>query len=112
MYWPPQMLEVQENHLFFRKIFYSFFVVVIFSEDFREFLKKDLIEVSSLIQLEQCGRLNWWAETGTCQRLWPIGKNLLSFGYLLISKVYPGLYRIGYRIGTIILKLPPFLNFE
>ena len=111
MYWP-QMLEVQENHLFFRKIFYSFFVVVIFSEDFREFLKKDLIEVSSLIQLEQCGRLNWWAETGTCQRLWPIGKNLLSFGYLLISKVYPGLYRIGYRIETIILKLPPFLNFE
>ena len=112
MYWPPQMLGVQENHLFFRKIFYSFFVVVIFSEDFREFLKKDLIEVSSLIQLEQCGRLNWWAETGTCQRLWPIGKNLLSFGYLLISKIYPGLYRIGYRIETIILKLPPFLNFE
>ena len=29
-------------------------------------------EVSSLIQLEQSGRLNWWAETGTCQRLWPI----------------------------------------
>ena len=44
------------------------------SEDFREFLKKDLIEVSSLIQLEQSGRLNWWAETGTCQRLWPIGE--------------------------------------
>ena len=43
-----------------------------YPEDFREFLKKDLIEVSSLIQLEQSGRLNWWAETGTCQRLWPI----------------------------------------
>lgn len=43
-----------------------------YPDDFREFLKKDLIEVSSLIQLEQCGRLNWWAETGTCQRLWPI----------------------------------------
>ena len=28
--------------------------------------------MSSLIQLEQSGRLNWWAETGTCQRLWPI----------------------------------------
>ena len=74
----------------FQKDFLFLFVVVIFSEDFREFLKKDLIEVSSLIQLEQCGRLNWWAETGTCQRLWPIGKNLLSFGYLLISKIYPG----------------------
>ena len=45
-----------------------------YPEDFREFLKKDLIEVSSLIQLEQSGRLNWWAETGTCQRLWPIGE--------------------------------------
>lgn len=45
---------------------------ILFAEDFREFLKKDLIEVSSLIQLEQSGRLNWWAETGTCQRLWPI----------------------------------------
>ena len=48
------------------------YVTFLFSDDFREFLKKDLIEVSSLIQLEQNGRLNWWAETGTCQRLWPI----------------------------------------
>ena len=57
------------------------FLFIFFSEDFREFLKKDLIEVSSLIQLEQCGRLNWWAETGTCQRLWPIGKNFLVYQY-------------------------------
>ena len=43
-----------------------------FSEDFRSFLEKDLIEVSSLVSLEGSGRLNWWAETGTCQRLWPL----------------------------------------
>ena len=49
-----------------------YYVTFLLSDDFREFLKKDLIEVSSLIQLEQNGRLNWWAETGTCQRLWPI----------------------------------------
>ena len=53
----------------------------LFTEDFREFLKKDLIEVSSLIQLEQSGRLNWWAETGTCQRLWPIGEYLYICTY-------------------------------
>ena len=43
-----------------------------FREDFRGFLERDLIELSSLVSLEQSGRLNWWAETGTCQRLWPL----------------------------------------
>ena len=38
----------------------------------REFLEKDLIEMSSLVSLENVGRLNWWSETGTCQRLWPL----------------------------------------
>ena len=43
-----------------------------YTEDFRGFLEKDLIELSALISLEQSGRLNWWADTGTCQRLWPL----------------------------------------
>ena len=43
-----------------------------YTEDFRGFLEKDLIEMSALISLEQTGRLNWWADTGTCQRLWPL----------------------------------------
>lgn len=43
-----------------------------FPQDFRGFLEKDLIELSALISLEQGGRLNWWADTGTCQRLWPL----------------------------------------
>ena len=55
-------------------VFINYYSSSHLTEDFREFLKKDLIEVSSLIQLEQSGRLNWWAETGTCQRLWPIGE--------------------------------------
>jgi len=45
---------------------------LIFPEDFRGFLEKDLIEMSSLISLEQSGRLNWWADSGACQRLWPL----------------------------------------
>lgn len=42
------------------------------SDDFRQFLEKDLIETSSLFSLEQAGRLNWWANNGVCQRLWPL----------------------------------------
>ena len=42
------------------------------SDDYRAFLEKDLIELSSLVSLESFGRLNWWAETETCQRLWPL----------------------------------------
>ncbi len=44
----------------------------IFADDYRTFLERDLIELSSLVSLESSGRLNWWAETGTCQRLWPL----------------------------------------
>ena len=42
------------------------------ADDFRDFLERDLIEISSLVSLEESGRLNWWAETGTSQRLWPL----------------------------------------
>lgn len=44
----------------------------IHSPDFRDFLHKDLIEKSSLVALEGAGRLNWWAELGLCQKLWPL----------------------------------------
>ncbi|KAH3842313.1 hypothetical protein DPMN_115810, partial [Dreissena polymorpha] len=43
-----------------------------YSDDFRDFLEKDLIELSTLVSLEQAGRLNWWAELGVCQRLMPM----------------------------------------
>ncbi|KAK3097479.1 hypothetical protein FSP39_009970 [Pinctada imbricata] len=43
-----------------------------FPADYRAFLEKDLIETSTLVSLEQAGRLNWWAEMGVCQRLLPM----------------------------------------
>ncbi|CAL1528184.1 unnamed protein product [Lymnaea stagnalis] len=43
-----------------------------FSEDFKAFLGKELIETSTLVSLEQAGRLNWWAELRLCQRLLPM----------------------------------------
>ena len=79
------------------------------SEDFREFLKKDLIEVSSLIQLEQSGRLNWWAETGTCQRLWPIGEYI----YLEYRPRQPNWeYTVWIFSATQILREINFAHFE
>ncbi|XP_033749175.1 OTU domain-containing protein 7A-like [Pecten maximus] len=46
--------------------------LTIFSSDYRAFLEKDLVETSTLVSLEQAGRLNWWAEMGICQRLLPM----------------------------------------
>ena len=47
-----------------------------FADDFRDFLERDLIEISSLVSLEESGRLNWWAAVGergaASQRLWPL----------------------------------------
>lgn len=44
----------------------------IYSDDFRKFLEKDLIEGSTLNSLESAQRLNWWAEAGFCRKLWPL----------------------------------------
>lgn len=41
-------------------------------EDFRIFLEQDLIEKSTLVSLESAGKLNWWADLGVCQKLWPL----------------------------------------
>ena len=43
-----------------------------FSDEFRIFLERDLIETSTLVSLEGAGRLNWWALIGASQRLWPL----------------------------------------
>ncbi|XP_034280852.1 OTU domain-containing protein 7B [Pantherophis guttatus] len=45
----------------------------VYSEDFRNFIERDLIEQSMLVALEQAGRLNWWASVDpSCQRLLPL----------------------------------------
>ncbi|XP_039174513.1 OTU domain-containing protein 7B [Crotalus tigris] len=45
----------------------------VYSEDFRSFIERDLIEQSMLVALEQAGRLNWWANVDpSCQRLLPL----------------------------------------
>ncbi|NWU90962.1 OTU7B protein, partial [Upupa epops] len=47
--------------------------LTIYTEDFRSFIERDLIEQSMLVALEQAGRLNWWANVDpSCQRLLPL----------------------------------------
>ncbi|XP_040198756.1 OTU domain-containing protein 7A [Rana temporaria] len=45
----------------------------VYSEDFRVFIERDLIEQSTMVALEQAGRLNWWSTTcSSCKRLLPL----------------------------------------
>uniref|UniRef100_H3BFS2 ubiquitinyl hydrolase 1 n=2 Tax=Latimeria chalumnae TaxID=7897 RepID=H3BFS2_LATCH len=45
----------------------------VYSEDFRSFIERDLIEQSTMVALEQAGRLNWWSTVCTsCKRLLPL----------------------------------------
>ncbi|XP_072004130.1 OTU domain-containing protein 7A [Engystomops pustulosus] len=45
----------------------------VYSEDFRVFIERDLIEQSTMVALEQAGRLNWWSSTcSSCKRLLPL----------------------------------------
>ncbi|XP_068778201.1 OTU domain-containing protein 7B isoform X1 [Struthio camelus] len=47
--------------------------LTVYTEEFRSFIERDLIEQSMLVALEQAGRLNWWtAVDPSCQRLLPL----------------------------------------
>ena len=78
------------------------------SEDFRGFLEKDLIELSALISLEQTGRLNWWADTGTCQRLWPLATT--GDGNCLLHAASLGMWGFHDRLLTLRKALYTFLT--
>ncbi|XP_067090831.1 OTU domain-containing protein 7A [Osmerus mordax] len=45
----------------------------VYSEDFRSFIERDLIEQSTMMALEQAGRLNWWSTMcSSCKKLLPL----------------------------------------
>lgn len=79
-----------------------------YQEDFRGFLEKDLIELSALISLEQTGRLNWWADTGTCQRLWPLATT--GDGNCLLHAASLGMWGFHDRLLTLRKALYTFLT--
>nr|XP_019564581.2 OTU domain-containing protein 7B-like isoform X2 [Aedes albopictus] len=43
-----------------------------YTEEFRKFLEKDLVDTSTLNSLEATNRLNWWYDSGVCRKLWPL----------------------------------------
>lgn len=43
-----------------------------YSEDFRRFIERDIIEIATLRRLEASGNLNWWCIQNPSQRLWPL----------------------------------------
>jgi OTU domain-containing protein 7 len=43
-----------------------------FNPDFRDFIQRDIIEISTLRRLEASGHLNWWCAQNPNQRLWPL----------------------------------------
>uniref|UniRef100_UPI003AB015AF OTU domain-containing protein 7A-like n=1 Tax=Centroberyx gerrardi TaxID=166262 RepID=UPI003AB015AF len=45
----------------------------VYSEDFRSFIERDLIEQATMLALEQAGRLNWWSTMcSSCKKLLPL----------------------------------------
>ncbi|XP_022110578.1 OTU domain-containing protein 7B-like [Acanthaster planci] len=46
--------------------------LAVFPAEFRAFMEKDLLEMTTMANLENAGRLNWWAEGNACSRLWPM----------------------------------------
>ena len=75
----------------------------IHSPDFSDFLHKDLIEKSSLVALEGAGRLNWWAELGLCQKLWPLATT--GDGNCLLHAASLGM--CGFHMLVLIVPLQP-----
>nr|CAD7408376.1 unnamed protein product [Timema cristinae] len=82
--------------------------LTIYPEDFRGFLEKDLIEMSMLVSLEQGGRLNWWADSGACQRLWPLATT--GDGNCLLHAASLGMWGFHDRLLTLRKALYGFMT--
>lgn len=98
------------NQYFIETPVYTFTLpdLTVYSEDFRGFLEKDLIEMSSLVSLEQSGRLNWWADSGAGQRLWPLATT--GDGNCLLHAASLGMWGFHDRLLTLRKALHGFLT--
>lgn len=81
-----------------------------YPDDFRAFLHKDLIETSTLVALEQAGRLNWWADLGACQRLLPLATT--GDGNCLLHAASLGMWGFHDRLLTLRRALYSTLNVD
>ncbi|XP_059479805.1 OTU domain-containing protein 7B-like isoform X1 [Neocloeon triangulifer] len=101
---------VNLNQYFIETPVYTFTLpdLTIYPDDFRAFLEKDLIEKSTLASLEQSGRLNWWADSGACQRLWPLATS--GDGNCLLHAASLGMWGFHDRLLTLRKALYNFLT--
>ncbi|KAF2369189.1 OTU domain [Trinorchestia longiramus] len=74
--------------------------------NFRWFVERDLIEVSTLHSLESSGRLNWW--WGPCRRLWPLATT--GDGNCLLHAASLGMWGFHDRLLSLRSALHDFLT--
>ncbi|KAK9506538.1 hypothetical protein O3M35_008458 [Rhynocoris fuscipes] len=78
----------------------------VYPDDFRQFLVKDLIAVSTQDSLEQANRLNWWSSY--CQRLWPLSTS--GDGNCLLHAASLGMWGFHDRLLTLRKTLHSYLT--
>uniref|UniRef100_A0A1B6L9T1 ubiquitinyl hydrolase 1 n=1 Tax=Graphocephala atropunctata TaxID=36148 RepID=A0A1B6L9T1_9HEMI len=78
----------------------------VYPDDFRQFLEKDLMAVSTQQSLEQANRLNWW--TSVCQRLWSLSTS--GDGNCLLHAASLGMWGFHDRLLTLRKSLHTFLS--
>lgn len=82
--------------------------ISIHSDDFRDFLEKDLIEKSTLISLKNAGRLNWWFDQlSIAQQLWPLATT--GDGNCLLHAASLGMWGFHDRLLTLRKALHYFM---
>ncbi|XP_073978928.1 OTU domain-containing protein 7B-like isoform X5 [Rhodnius prolixus] len=77
-----------------------------YPDEFRKFLVKDLIAISTQDSLEQANRLNWW--TSYCQRLWPLSTS--GDGNCLLHAASLGMWGFHDRLLTLRKTLHSYLT--
>merc|ERR1719193_2039080 len=93
--------EASNSQYFVETPHYSFMLPDLrsYPVDFQQFLRKDLVETSSLVSLENAGRLNWWVEKGAGQTLLPLATS--GDGNCLLHAASLGMWGFHDRLLTL-----------
>ncbi|KAG0719368.1 OTU domain-containing protein 7B [Chionoecetes opilio] len=105
-----QAIDASRTPIFIETPVFTFTLpdLSIYSDEFRMFLERDLIETSTLVSLEGAGRLNWWALVGASQRLWPLATT--GDGNCLLHAASLGMWGFHDRLLTLRKALYEFLT--
>lgn len=100
--------ETDPDQLFIETPVYTFTLpdLTQYPDDFRTFLEKDLIALSTQVSLEQAQRLNWW--TAVTQRLYPLSTS--GDGNCLLHAASLGIWGFHDRLLTLRKALHVFLS--